>query len=220
MKYIYSLLLLAAFSAIVMFGHGQPAFASSKETASKYVEKLGDTALATISNKSFSKDQKQAKLDALFSDNVDFNWVGRFVMGRYWRQATDAQKARYLKEYKKFLIVHYTSRFTDYTSGSFKITSAQEDGDGEYTVGMQITSNDKGAEPVLVDYRVRAEGNGFKIFDVIVEGVSLITTQRSEFASVLNDKGIDHLIEQLAAKSKPGAKPTALKGGDGKAASN
>jgi phospholipid transport system substrate-binding protein len=212
MKYIYSLLLLVALSAVAVFGYVQHASASSKDTASKYVEKLGDTALTTISNKSFSKDQKQAKLDALFSENVDFNWVGRFVMGRYWRQMTEAQKSRYLKEYKKFLIVHYTSRFTDYTSGSFKITNTQDDSDGEYTVGMQIVSSDKGAQPVLVDYRVRAEAGGFKIFDVIVEGVSLITTQRSEFGAVLNDKGIDHLIEQLAAKSKTGAvKPVASK---------
>jgi phospholipid transport system substrate-binding protein len=142
---------------------------------------------------------------------VDFPWVGRFVMGRFWREATDEQKSRYLAEYQKFLILHYTSRFTDYTSGTFKVTGDKADGDNEFTVSMQLQSDEPNSEPVLVDYRVRKEDQGFKIFDVIVEGVSLITTQRSEFAAVLNKNGIDYLIGQLAAKSKTGQPNLAVK---------
>ena len=72
-----------------------------------------------------------------------------------------------------------------------------------------MQSQEPNSEPVLVDYRVRESkntkgGSGYKIFDVIVEGVSLITTQRSEFASVITNNGIDYLIGQLAAKSISG----------------
>ena len=85
------------------------------------------------------------------------------------------------------------------------MTSEKDDGDGEYTVAMQMKSDENGSEPVDVNYRVRKQGDTYKIFDVIVEGVGLLTTQRSEFSSVIADKGIDYLIDQLATKSKTGA---------------
>jgi len=181
-----------------------PPPARAADTAGGYIQTLGNQALAVITNKGFDKGQKQVRLEKLFSDNVDFPWVGRFVMGRFWRQASEEQKTRYLKAYQKFLVLHYTSRFTDYTSGSFKVDGVKEDGDGEYTVNTEMQSNEPNSEPVLVDYRVRRQDKGFIIFDVIVEGVSLITTQRSEFNPVLNTKGVDYLIDQLVAKSNSG----------------
>lgn len=179
-----------------------PAHASNTAAASQYIERLGNQALAAISEKGASKQQKQAKLERIFAENVDFKWVGRFVMGRYWRDASEAQKSRYLKEYQKFLILNYTSRFADYTGGNFKVSSTEDQGDDEYKVSMEMSSGKANEEPVYVDYRVRKEGSNFRIFDVIVEGVSLIATQRSEFGSVLSTNGIDYLINQLAEKAK------------------
>lgn len=190
---------IAAFSLLCFFT--VPVSAAPVDDASKYVESLGHRAIASISNKSLSKEKRKAQIEQLFRENVDINWVGRFVLGRFWKAATDAQKARYLREYEAFLVSHYASRFTDYSSGSFKVTSAHEDGENEFTVSMQIQA-DVNSKPVAVDYRVRAGSTkGFKVFDVIVEGVSLITTQRSEFSSVVNDKGLDYLITQLANKT-------------------
>lgn len=181
-----------------------PAFAASKDAASKYVETLGNSAIETLSNKKLDKNTKSKKIEQLFRDNVDINWIGKFVLGRFWRQATDDQKKRYLKEYETFLVRHYATRFTDYTSGSFTITNARDDGDDEFMISMQIKSDEAGGDPILVDYRVRTNTNrkgGFAVFDIIVEGVSMITTQRSEFSSVVTNKGMDYLITQLANKS-------------------
>jgi phospholipid transport system substrate-binding protein len=184
-----------------------PARAASSTEASAYIQNLGDSALQIISNKKSSREQKQAALEKIFAGNVDFPWVGRFVLGRYWREASEAQKARYQEHYKKFLILHYTSRFSDYTGGTFKVTSVRDDGDNEYTVGMQLHADDASSDPVFIEYRVRKEEKSFKIFDVIVEGVSMLTTQRSEFASVITNKGLDYLIDQLASKSMVPSKP-------------
>src|SRR5438045_3914352 len=87
--------------------------AAGTDEAQKYVEGLGNQALTAIANKNANKEQKRAKLEKLFSENVDFPWVGRFVMGRFWRQASEAQKSHYLREYQHFLIMHYTARFTE-----------------------------------------------------------------------------------------------------------
>src|SRR5579872_4761778 len=105
----------------VIYLSAHSAWAAPTDDASKYIQGLGDQALAVITNKHYGSQQKQKALEKIFSGSVDFPWVGRFVMGRFWREATDDQKARYLKEYQKFLILHYTSRFTEYTSGSFKV---------------------------------------------------------------------------------------------------
>lgn len=189
------------------------------DEASKYIQDVGTNALAVISTKGGTKQQKQTQLQKIFADNVDFHWVGRFVLGRYWRQATEEQKTRYLTEYQKFLLLHYTARFTDYTSGSFKVTSARDDGDNEFTVSTQMQSTEiSNNEPVLVDYRVRKGDKGFRIFDVIVEGVSLLTTQRSEFSSVITNKGLDYLINQLATKSASDVRPSSGKSSAKKAA--
>jgi phospholipid transport system substrate-binding protein len=97
-------------------------------------------------------------------------------------------------------------RFTDYTSGTFKITDAKSDGDDEFTVSMQIKSDESGSEPVMVDYKIRSDKghkNNFAVFDIIVEGVSMITTQRSEFTSVVANKGMDYLITQLSNGTAP-----------------
>lgn len=194
MKHFLCFLLVSALS------FSAPASAAATNAASKYVESLGNQAIAVIANPKFNKQQKQAKLETIFSTNVDIPWVGRFVMGRFWKQATPDQQKRYLSEYQKFIITHYASRFAEYSGGKFNITGTKDDGNNEFTVSMEMIG-DKAAEPVLVDYRVRGNGGSFKVFDVIVEGVSMITTQRSEFGSVLNDKGVDYLIGKLASKS-------------------
>jgi phospholipid transport system substrate-binding protein len=169
----------------------------------RFIENLGKQTLKVMASEGLNKTQKQVELERIFSSNVDMAWVARFVMGQYWRQATDQQKAEYLKKYDQFLVSHYAANFTDYTSGSFHVTGVKDDGNDESTVSMEIASAEgPNGDPILVDYRVRKTGGGFKIFDVIVEGVSLITTQRSEFGAVIQRNGIDYLIENLSSISQ------------------
>lgn len=191
-----------AFAAALFIAVPQ-AKAAGADDATKYIEGVAKQALTIISNAKNNKEQKKAALDRLFKNSVDIPWVGRFVLGQFWRKATEDQKSRYLREYEKFLITHYTSRFADYTSGTFTMTGTQDDGENEYTVGMELKGDKKNDPPVIVEYRVRRDGGNFKIFDVIVEGVSLITTQRSEFTAVVNQHDIDHLITQLKNKAIP-----------------
>jgi phospholipid transport system substrate-binding protein len=168
-----------------------------------FIESLGKQTLKVLGNDGLNKAQKQTELERIFSSNVDMAWVGRFVMGQYWRQASEQQKTEYLKKYDQFLVSHYAANFTDYTSGDFRVTGVKDDGNGESTVSMEIHSQEHpNDDPILVDYRVRKTGSGFRIFDVIVEGVSLITTQRSEFGAVIQRNGIDYLIENLSSISQ------------------
>lgn len=190
-------------SALLLSGAHNVAIAEitgNKTPAANYIESIGNQALSTISDKKLSTDKKQKILEQLFKENLDFEWVAKFVMGRFWREATDDQKKRYVTAYTDFLTKNYTSRFSDYTSGSFKVTGAKEMGKGESLVSMEIVGNEKDAQPILIDYKIRRNGGNFKVFDIIVEGVSLITSQRSEFSAVINKNGIDGFIAKLSAK--------------------
>jgi phospholipid transport system substrate-binding protein len=191
--------LLGAFTLLIAVA-STPVSAAQASAAAAYVEKLGNDVLTTISDKSIPQEKKLGLIEGMFRSNVDFDWVGKFVMGRFWREATDDQKKRYLEAYRNFLTKHYTARFSEYTSGSFKITSAKELEKGDSEVSMEIMSGAAGDPPVVIDYKIRKVGGNYKVYDITVEGVSLITTQRQEFGSVLNDKGIEGLISSLNSK--------------------
>jgi len=174
----------------------------SVDQVRQYVDGVASQTLSVISGGGTKETKKQA-LEKIFAAQVDIPWVGRFVLGRFWRDATPAQRSNYLKEYKSFLLANYATRFAQYSSGTYKITSATDDGDAQYTVSMTMAGADQ-SQPVQVDYKIHVMEDGkLRLFDVVVEGVSMITTQRSEFASVLGQKGLDYLIQQLANKSLP-----------------
>jgi len=177
--------------------------AATDKQAAAYISDISAQAINIIKNTSLRKAQKAQSLMSVFDNSVDFPWVARFVMGRYWRDATEAQRTRYTTLYQKFLVLHYASLFSEYTGGTFKILYTRSEGDNEFTVGSQIQSvNLEASEPILIDYKVRADSkNKFKIFDVTIEGVSMLSTQRSEFSSILNSKGVDYLNDQLEKKA-------------------
>lgn len=188
-----------------------PAYAANKDSTPAqtqvraFAQRVGDQALGVIAEKSLSKEQKQKKLEAVFSDGVDIPWVSRFVLGRYWRTANETQRTAYQKSYEAFVLRFYSARFSEYTGGSFKILDVKNDGNGEYTVPMEIQAGNSG-NPIILQYRIHKDTtNRWQIFDVIVEGVSMITTQRAEFASVLSEKGLDTLIEKLKERAAKAA---------------
>jgi len=189
-----------AIALLCLSGFFTSAFAEGAD-AKAFAEGLGQKALTIITNSSDSKNTKQAKLESLFENNVDIAWIGRFVLGRFWKEANDDQKKQYLANYKTFLIRHYTSNLSEFTDADFQVTKVAPEERGGNIVTMHIKRPN--AEDTIVDYTVRKQdSDGYKVYDIVVEGVSMITTQRSEFSSVASQKGLDYLISQLAERSK------------------
>lgn len=174
--------------------------AAGVNEAREFVDDLGKKVLG-IMDSSAAEAQKQKQLQQLFTENVDIDWMGQFVLGRAWQQATPEQRSRYLQAYRDYLLAHYTSNFTDYNGSNYKITSVEDKGNGEFSVNMQINTPGQ-KQDVLAGYRLRNAGNQFKLSDIIIEGVSLITTERSEFTAVVQKDGIDALINSLEQKKQ------------------
>ena len=182
------------------------ALANPQQKVQTYASDLGNQALAIIKAQGSDAD-KQKKLEALFVENVDIPWIGQFVLGKHWRTITPEQQKRYLQHYQNFVVKYYTANFSNYAGQTFKVISAREDAPGEYLLSMALVHPTDQTKNVMIDYRVRSQGQKFRIFDIIVEGVSLITTQRSEFGSVVSRQGLEHLILQLEKRSQQAAKP-------------
>ncbi len=187
------------------------AVAASAEDARQFVDNVGKQVLEIINGNEDEK-QKQEQLRRMFSENVDIDWMGKFALGRAWNQATEAQKKRYLQAYRQYLLARYTANFADYAGSKYVITGAKSESEGQFTVAMQIKSPHQKEQETEAGYRVRDNGSGqFKITDIIIEGISLIITERADFGSVLQQKGLDALIGDIEAKAK--TEPHAIQNG-------
>lgn len=175
-------------------------YADEKADASAFVSELGKQALSVV--KGSQGDQgKEAALEKMFQENVDIEWIAKFVVGRNWKAATPEQQQQYLANYKAFLIAHYTSDFAKFTNANLEVTRVVPDNNGGQRVTMRIKRPQQ--EDVIAEYTVRKNDTGqYKVYDIIVEGVSMITTQRSDFSSAISQNGFDYLIKQLGERSK------------------
>ncbi len=178
------------------------ATAANPEAAKAFVDKVATQVLAVVKTEGLSSSAKQAKIEALFTDKVDLNFIAKFVLGKHARTATAKQQQDYLNAYKPFILKNYASKLTKYSGQTYTLKNTRSDDDAS-VVTMEI--NDPNGQNVVVDYRLRGEAGNFKIVDITVEGVSLLTTQRSEFNGIIESKGIEGLIvalkSQVAAKS-------------------
>lgn len=194
-SYLFFLLCMFTFAAAGI------ALASNSGGARQYADNIGKQVLAVV-NGSGAQADKQNQLRQLFSQNVDTDWMGRFVLGAGWQKINEDQRARYLTAYRQYLLERYTTNFSDYNGSKYTITGVKDEADGQYSVAMNINAPQAEQKEVKAGYRLRMdEAGSFKIIDIIIEGVSLITTQRSEFSSIMQQGGIDTLISKLDAKN-------------------
>jgi phospholipid transport system substrate-binding protein len=157
------------------------------KAAAAFVQTLADQVIAILKNKSLGKDDRVNQLADVFLTGFDVRAIGLFVLGRFGRDLPLAERNDYLVTFKTYVVETYAVRFNTYAGEQFSVTKETPDGPDGAWVFSDI--GQKGEEPIEVQWRVRKIQEGLKIVDVVVEGVSLIVTQRSEFASILQHNG-------------------------------
>ena len=187
-RFLLSVILAAS------IGVSGPAMAASPASAKSYVDRVATQVLDVVKNGANTEAAKQAKIESIFSDKVDIAFVAKFVLGKHWRTANTQQQQEYLAAYKPFILKNYAGKLAKYSGETYTIKDAHADGDAS-VVTMAI--HDQSGQDVMVDYRLRGGDGAMKIVDITIEGVSLLTTQRSEFNGIVERKGIDGLIEAL-----------------------
>jgi phospholipid transport system substrate-binding protein len=183
----------------VTAAHPAAATTTSPEEAQRFIQKLGDTAVKTLSDKSIPLTEREEKIRELLRKNFDLETIGRFVLSRYWRTATADQKSEYMSLFSEYVLKTYARRLGAYSNEQFKVMSSKPLGSRDAIVLTEITQQ-AGGQPITAGWRVRDTNNSDKIIDVMVEGVSMVAAQRSEFESIIQKQGLTGLIEILRAK--------------------
>jgi phospholipid transport system substrate-binding protein len=137
-----------------------------------------------------------AQLNAIWLQAFDVEGFGRAVLGKNWGRASDEQRKAYMELFPKYVAKLYAIQFSDYSGETFAVEGSKPASDG--TVVNAEISQPRG-EPIKLDFIVENTGQGLKVTDVKVEGISLLVTKR-EFDSVVAQKGIDGLIQAMRQK--------------------
>ena len=174
--------------------------------ASQFIEGLADKAIAALTEESVSRDDRITRFRKLLNEHFAVQTIGRWVLGRYWNRATDAEQKEYLSLFEDLIVITYVDRFTAYSGEKLTVNKAVP-ANGEDLLVSTVITQPNSAEKVEVSWRVREYKDSFKIVDVIVAGVSMGQTQRSEFASVIRRNGgtIEGLLTKLREDLNKGA---------------
>lgn len=134
--------------------------------------------------------------------HVDFAEAARLALGRHWGLATPEQRARIVKEFRAMLVRTYASAIDAYRGQTLTVLPVRmKPGDTDVTVRNRYLR--PGAPPVMIEYQMYRTPQGWKIYDIVAEGVSLVLTYRSEFDAVVRSDGIEGLIRRLGEKNTP-----------------
>jgi phospholipid transport system substrate-binding protein len=141
-----------------------------------------------------------ALVDAKVLPNFDFERMTRLAVGKGWRTATPEQKKTLVTEFRNLLVRTYTNAFMTYKDQTIEVKPIKMPaGADEVTIKTLIVK--PGAQPIAVDYEMEKTADGWKAFDLSVEGASLVTTYRSTFSDQVQQSGIDGLIKMLTDKN-------------------
>lgn len=166
--------------------------------AEDFIRAMGNRAVATVNASDMADNARAKRFSAIFREAFAVPVIGRFVLGQYWRRASDAERQEYLRVFTDYVVQTYSDRFSGATGVKFNVGAAKPLSGQETLVPSQIVR--PGGEPPLgVQWRVKQLGDGYKIVDVIVNGVSMLISQRDEFASIISRSGgkIAGLIQAL-----------------------
>ena len=167
-----------------------------------YVMEMTTNAINTLTNKSISQNEKESQFGKLFDKNFDVPSISRFVLGKYWKQASLDQKKNFIKAFRNYVVKTYSSRFNEYSGEKLKLVNYENEKNPKIFLVHTILER-QDAPVIKVDWRIGKKKDRFVILDIIIEGISLAITQRSEFVSVIdqNEGSIDQLISLLKERT-------------------
>ena len=175
------------------------------ESPDELVKRTADDVLAVVKADKDIQAGNQEKIFALTEEkilpNFDFEKVSRLVLGKNWTRATPDQKAAFQSEFKTLLLRTYAVALSKYKNQTIEFKPLRLVDDAtDATVKTLIIQ--EGGQPIAVDYALSKKTDAWKVYDIVIEGVSLVTNYRSQFAQEIRQNGMDTLIRKLEDKNK------------------
>lgn len=188
-------MLVLALSAV------QPSEARAAGDPAGFIADLGQQAIVVLTSQR-SESEREGQFRTLFNTGFDVPAVARFALGRYWGTASPAQQQEFINLFTTYTVHAYTVRFNEFNGEQLKVTGSRPESDSSSLVSSLLGGS--GAQPVRIDWRVEGAPGAYKITDVIVEGVSMMITQRQEFSAVIQRGGgdIEALLKPLRARAR------------------
>lgn len=193
--------LVAAAGVFVLVGTGYAAPGTGQDD---FIRSVGREAIDSLTDKKLTDQERQERFRVILRRTFELPLIARFTLGRFWRRTTPEQRKEYLGLFEDFIVQAYAVRFRDYSGETFSVSKVREINDTDVMVFSDIALKD--GRKIVVYWRVRGKDH-FKIIDVIVEGVSMVITQRDEFSAIISQNGgtVDSLL--VALREKTAKKP-------------
>jgi phospholipid transport system substrate-binding protein len=157
-----------------------------------FVSDFAGSVLAALRDPSLAPAQRLRAVDAVVIRGLDLDRIARIALGRHWKLAAEAERQEFAALFKAYVLTSYGRRFEAYADRRLRVATAAPAGE-DVTVESYLEG---GASPVRLDWRLARSGDGWRVLDVMVEGVSLLLTYRNEFAAVI-EKGGGHVSALL-----------------------
>lgn len=174
---------------------------SLERQAEDFIQDLGDKAIKNLTGKELTREERNKKFEGMFVRAFDYEKIGKFVLGRYRRDAKPDEMKEYIQLFKSTIVQTYAARFGEYQEEKFKVTSNKKVDKDVATIIVSsqiIRPNDT---KISIEWHLyKDKEDEFKIFDVVVEGVSMALTQRSEFNAILQKEGSLHGLNEVLRK--------------------
>ena len=173
------------------------------------VKSTADEVLTIVKKDKDIQAGDQKKIFALAEEkilpNFDFDRVSRMVLGKNWSRASKEQQDAFQKEFRSLMLRTYATALGKYRNQTINYKPLRaEPSDKEVTVKTEILQ--PGGQPIAVDYSLEKTGEAWKVYDIVIEGVSLVTNYRGQFSNEIRQSGMDGLIQKLADKNAGSAK--------------
>jgi phospholipid transport system substrate-binding protein len=166
-----------------------------------FVTKIGNEIINILVHRSQPLDSRKAAFRKVLDRDFDMSSIGKFVIARYWRTMSPEQQNEYVRLFISAVVENYASQFDNYNNEKLVVTGSRQTEDGGYIVISTITRPGKG-QPLKVEWKLFKTPRGMKVLDIVVDGVSMSITLRSEYSAVFNERGgVDGLLDYLREKS-------------------
>ena len=164
----------------------------------QFVADLAGQVVATLRDGSVGEAQRLRRVDQLTAGAFDLERSARIALGRYWKSAADAERQEFAALFKDYVLTSYGRRFHQFADRTFRVEGVAPVGE-DVMVGTLVEG---GATPIRLDWRLAATEEGWRVLDIVVEGVSLLVTFRNEFAAVIERSGgmLSGLLDELRSR--------------------
>jgi len=194
-----------AMLVVVVVGFAAPgagAMTESEAGARAVIAETVEQVLAVLRDKSTPTEDRIRSLEQIVYGRFDLYVMSRLVLARNWKRFSETQKAEYVEEFKRYLTNSYGSRIERYDQQEVNIIGEREEPRGDVVIQTKIVGGE--FEGALVDYRLRKENGDWRVIDVVIEGISMVSNYRDQFKSIVSSGGPELLLEKLREKNAAG----------------